>query len=65
MLPFLALINELRNHLSEHIESKLNPRQELIYDKTETRRIVYATSANTAEFGKRLKASIASYPAVK
>ena len=58
MHPFFGLINELHSHLSEHIQSRLNPNEELIYDKKETRRIVYATSADKDEFGKRMKESI-------
>jgi MFS superfamily sulfate permease-like transporter len=58
MHPFFGLINELHSHLSEHIQSRLNPNEELIYDKKETRIIVYATSADKDEFGKRMKESI-------
>jgi hypothetical protein len=58
MHPFFGLINELHSHLSEHIQSRLNPNEELIYDKKETRIIVYATSADKDEFGKRIKESI-------
>jgi len=58
MHPFFAVINELHSHLSEHIQWKLNPHEEPIYDKKETRSIVYGTFDDKDEFGKKMKESI-------
>ena len=58
MHPFFASINELHNHLSEHIQKKLNPGYDPIYDRKETTRIVYATSVEKDDFGKRMKESV-------
>jgi hypothetical protein len=53
-------VNELQNHLSDHIQKKINPGYDSLYESRENRKIVYARlgSLESDEFSLRIRSAV-------